>query len=508
VAVPDEGHSRHGEAPTEAGVGRQAVRGIPWSLGGYAISRAMTLVTTIVLARLLTPEDFGLIALAMLALTVLNVLSDGGLTSVLVVRQDFGRRALGTVLTLLLLAGGAVSLLLVALAPLVADLFREPDLTAVLRAIAGISLLSGFYWFYDMLLQRELEFRRRFVAQLARTVAYGAVALTMAVLGAGVWSLVGGQLAGAVVVSVVLYVLAPYRVRPAFDRAAAGSALRAGHGFLLQIASSTVQDNLDYLVIGRVLGAGPLGAYSMAYRLGEVPYASIADPIARVTFAAMARMKHAGQAVGPMFLRSLSFTCMLTWPLGLLLSAAADPFTRAVFGDQWLVMIAPLSILGLWAAARATETTIGWFLNAAGEAGRNGRIATYLLAPLALAVILAAGAGGTVAVAWVLLGHLVVTLLAQAAVAHRRLGVDAGSQWRAIRVLLPPAAGCWAATRLAVEAADALAPAATLALAVAAGLAAYAALVVLISPALVRRALQEARAMLKRPVAEQTEPAA
>jgi lipopolysaccharide exporter len=506
VAVPDEGHSRHGEAPPEA-VGRQAVRGIPWSLGGYAVSRAMNLLTTVVLARLLTPEDFGLIAVALLALTVLNVLSDGGLTSVLVVRQDFGRRALGTVLTLLLVAGGVVSLLLVALAPLIAELFREPDLTAIVRAIAGISLLSGFYWFYDMLLQRELEFRKRFVAQLARTVAYGAVALTMAVLGAGVWSLVGGQLAGAVVVSVVLFVLAPYRVRPAFDRGEAATALRAGHGFLLQIASSTVQDNLDYLVIGRVLGAGPLGAYSMAYRLSEVPYASIADPIARVTFAAMARMKHAGQAVGPMFLRSLGFTCMLTWPLGVLLSAAADPFTRAVLGDQWLVMIGPLSVLGLWAAARATETTVGWFLNAAGEAGRNGRIATYLLAPLALAVFIAAETGGTVAVAWVLVAQLVVTLLAQAAVAHRRLDVSSGSQWKAIRGLVVPAAACWAATRLVIEAADGLGPAAVLALGVAAGLAVYVALVAVLSPALVRRALEEGRRMRRRGLAEQTEPA-
>ncbi|MDQ3851086.1 MAG: oligosaccharide flippase family protein, partial [Actinomycetota bacterium] len=431
---------------------------MPWSLGGYALSRVITLLTTVVLARLLTPEDFGIVALAVLALTVVNVFSDVGLTGVLVVRQDFDRRAQGTVLTMLLVSGGLFSALLVALAPLAADVFREPRLVDVLRALGALSFLSGFYWFYDMLLQRELEFRARFVAQMARTGAYAAVAIALAAVGAGVWSLVLGQLAGAVVVSIVLVALAPYRVRPTFQRWAVRAALGEGHGFLLQAGATTVQDNLDFIVVGRALGADALGSYSMAYRLGEVPYASIADPIARVNFSAFARRRHAGEDVGPTFLRSLQAVALVTWPLGLLLSATAAPFTRAILGDRWTAMIGPLAVMGIWAAVRPLETTVGWLLNAVGEAGRSGRISTVLLLPLVPALVGGAHLGGTTGVAWVLLVHLTVTVLLLAGVAQRRLDVSLRRQGRAVRSLVPAAIACWVAARAMAEATSDVAP--------------------------------------------------
>lgn len=497
MSVDDEGSGKAEESRSQALTPDRARGNLPWSLGGYALSRAVGLLTTVVLARLLSPEDFGVLALAMLALAVANVFSDGGLTSVLIVRQDFGRRAQGTVLTMLLASGAVFSALLFALAPLAADLFREPQLGGVLRALAILSFVSGLYWFYDMLLQRELEFRSRFMAQMARTVSYAGAAILLAALGAGVWSLVAGQLAGAVVVSVVLLWVAPYRVRPAFERSVARTALQEGQGFLLQAGSTTVRDNLAFAVVGGTLGAGPLGAYSMAYRLGEVPYATIADPIARVSFSVFARKRHAGEDVAPGFLRVLQLVTLVTWPLGLILSGAADPFTRALLGDAWLAMIGPLSVLGIWAAVRAMETTVIWFLNAVGQAGRSGRISTVLLVPLVPALIAGAALGGISGVAWVVLTYQVVTLLLLATLSHRHLGVSLRRQGLALRSLAIPAAGCWAAARLSAEATADLPSGASLTLAVIAAATAYLILVSLIDQALLRTAVHELRRALK-----------
>ena len=476
----------------------QVARGIPWSLAAQAASRVITLLTTIVLARLLVPADFGLVALAMLALTTINVLSDLGLTGVLVVRQDLDRRGQGTLLTLLLLAGAVCALLLAALAPLVADFFAEPRLADVLRALAALTLISGLSWFYDMLLQRELEFRKRFVAQLVRNCTYAVVAIALAVAGAGVWSLVVGQLVAAVVVTVALLALAPYRVPPTFDRGSARSTLRDGRGFLLQAAATTVQDRLDVLVIGRALGVERVGTYSMAYRLGELPYTAVADPIARVTFPAFARMRHEGRDVGPGYLKGLQTVALATWPIGLLLSGAAEPFTRAVLGEKWLPMIGPLAVLGVWASLRALETTLGWFLNATGQAGRSGRISAGLLLPFAAALVAGAEIGGTTGVAWAVLAHLVTTLALQARVAQRRLGLGIRRQWHALRPLVAPAAGCWGAARGVAVAADALPPALALAASAGAGAAAYLVLLRVLAPAVLRTARDQVRESIGR----------
>lgn len=470
-------------------------RGIPWSLAAQIASRAITLLTTIVLARLLVPADFGVVALAVLALTALNVLSDLGLTGVLVVRQDLDRRAQGTLLTLLVGAGAIAAVLLVALAPLIADLFRESRVTDILRALAALALISGVAWFYDMLLQRELEFRKRFQAHMVRNLAYAVVAIGLAVLGGGAWSLVGGQLVGTLAVTLALVWLAPYRIRPAFDRATAASSLRDGRGFLVQAGATTVQDNLHFLVVGRTLGAAPLGAYSMAYRLSELPQVALAEPVARVTFPGFARMRHGGDDVAPGFLRTLTVVALITLPLGMILSAAADPFTRAVLGDQWLPMIGPLSVLGVWSGLRCLEAILGWFLNAMGQAGRSGAISAMLLVPLAPALVAGAAIADATGVAWVVLLHLTVTLVLQSAVAHRHLGVAVRRQWHALRPLVLPAVTCWGLTRLVATLTEGLAAGLTLASAGAAGVAVYVLMIRVGAPELLRTVVDYARTL-------------
>jgi O-antigen/teichoic acid export membrane protein len=480
----------------------RAVKGIPWTMLSYAANRVVSVATTILLARLLVPADFGLFALALLGTGFISQFSGFGLGTTLVLRQDLDRRGQGTILSLLLLTGVAFAALLAALTPLAAALFEEPRLVDVLLVMAGILSFTGVNWFYDSLLQRELAFRRRFVTQMISTVAFSAVALVFALQDAGVWALVAAHISMHASKGIALLCLAPYRVRPAFDRRVARDALSTGGGFVLQDAAAYLQQNADYIVIGRVLPTSQLGYYSMAYRQAELPHYAIADPVARVTFPSFAGMRHRGEDVMPAFLSGLRLVALATCPLAVILSAAADPFTRALFGDAWLPMIGVLSVLGVWAVARPLEVTVAWLLNSIGAARRVGLISVAMLAPFVAGLFIASSSGGITAVAWVLLGHMVVLLTTLVVTVQRVTGVSVARQWAALRPLFLASAVSWAATRWACGTLESSPPALTLAVACAIALTVYLGAIRLLQPTLLAQALGQLRRAVGRPGAQ------
>lgn len=469
----------------------KAIRGVPWTIASYAGNKLVFLATTVVLARLLVPEDFGLLALALLAVTFFNVFSDLGLSAALVLRQDLSERAKGTVLTLMLALSAIMATLLAALSPLIAGLFNEPRLAGVLAALAPMVFLAGITWFYEAVLQRELEFRRRFAALAAQSVTYAVVTIVLAALDAGVWSLVAGQIVATLVLGAVLVTLAPYRVRPAFDRADAHDILESSKGFMVQGGLAFISRSLDYFAVGRVLGATQVGFYSMAFRMAELPYLGIADPVAKVTFPGFARMHGRGEDVGPSFLSTLRLIALVTCPLGVWLSATAEPFTQAVFDDRWLPMIGPVAVLGIWAAIRPLQATIGWLLNSIGEASLLGWISALGIAPLVPALLVAADLGGITAVAWVVLAEASLSLVVLAFFAQRRAGVGMAQQLRVTAPVLAGSAVSWVVARAAVEAMGGQTATIALAVSAVAGLASYVVVLAVVAPGLMRDALAQ-----------------
>jgi len=253
-------------------VDERAVRGVPWTLLTYAGNKLFTIATIILLARLLAPSDFGVMAIAMLMVNFFGYFGNFGLQATLVLRPALPMRAKGTLLTMMWVLGAAIAVGLAAASPLLGDLFEEPELAGVLAAMAATMVFGGPRWFYESLLQLEYEFRPRFAAQIASSAVTAGVSIGLALSGAGVWSLAGGFIAGGLVHTIALIVLAPYRVPLAFDRGHARNAIKDGSGFVAQGGLQFVQDNADYLVVSRVLGSAQLGYYSMGYRLGELPF--------------------------------------------------------------------------------------------------------------------------------------------------------------------------------------------------------------------------------------------
>lgn len=478
-------------------MGDKALRSIPWTLLTYAVNKGLLLVTTIVLARILDPRDFGLIALATLALLTLAIFSDFGFGAAIVLRQDLGREGLRTALTAMLGLGLVVGGVIVALSPLAGRLFREPSLPPILTALAATVPIGAFVSFYESVLQRELEFRRRFAGQLVQGIAYTVVGLGAAVLGAGVWSLVAAQIASVTMQGATLLVLATIRVRPGFSGPAARDLLQTGRGFIAQGWLAFASQNADYFIVGRLLGTAPLAFYSMAYRVGSLPYLAIADPIAKVTFPAFAKLHQRGEDVTEAFLSTLRLIALATVPVGVILSAAAAPFTECVFGANWRPMIGVLTALGIWAAIRPTQVTVGWLLNSMGLAGSTAVVAAALLPVSIAALSLAAHRGGINAVAWVAVIMLVLSLTMLSLLVARRARIGVGRQLAALLPALAGSVPAWAAAKLAGDALMPAHPILALVAAVGAGAAAYAVTVIAVAPRLPAQTLRQVRRMVR-----------
>ena len=428
-----------------------AVRGIPWTFLSYAGTRIVGVVAILLLARLLVPNVFGLVAFASFVIQFVVYFTSLGLGPAMVIQTDLDRADLGTVQTSMLALGPLSAGVLLAVSPLAADVLDDPKLVGVLAVLTIPVAFSGLTNFYGALLQRELAFRSLSACLLAQAGVTAVVSVLLAYLGAGVWSIVAGQVAGAALYTAALLWLTPFHVRPRFKLEVARAHVRRGLGFVLQGGFSFLEQNVDYAVVGSVIGGRPLGAYSLAYRLSELPCNAIVEPIAAVTFPGFARMKHRGEDFSQSFLSVLRAVAVVGCPVALILAAAAEPFVRAVLGDKWLLMVGSLSVLGLWGAVRIVQATTAWMLNSVGLAMQLGRAYALLVAATAPVLFLAAARGGLTAVSLVMLGNVVVTLTVALYLAVRTVGISGGRIWTALRPVVLAAAPTWLVTRALAE---------------------------------------------------------
>jgi len=348
-------------------IARKSVYGVFWNYTSFGLGKALVFITTAILARLLTPDDFGLVALATLAVSYLSILKDLGLGAALIQRRDNVEEAANTVFTLNLLLGAGLTLAAMALAPLVAAFFREPQVTPVLRWLSLTFVLNSLGAIHLVRLQRELQFRRKLIPDMGRAAVKGAVSIGMALTGFGVWSLVVGQLAGVLAAVVLAWTAFPWRpkltIAPALVKGLSGFGLSVVGVDALTIAT----DNLDYLIVGRVFDNTALGIYTLAYRLPELLVLNPLWVMAAAVFPAYASVQNNPDLLRRGFLSTVRFVEILTMPLSLGLLLTADPLVRVAFGDQWLEAIPIVRVLAVVVLLRATLFNAGDVYKAIGR---------------------------------------------------------------------------------------------------------------------------------------------
>ena len=320
-------------------IGTRTVRGMFWAYGSFVGVRLASFITTAVLARLLLPKDFGLIALAMTFMTFLDMLQGLGVGEALVV-SDPDRLANEADTAFALSSGMGLVLWLAsaALGPAAAALFHEPRMVVIMPALGITFLIYGLGSTHYALAMRGIDFRSRTVAEIADAIVRGVIGVVLALAGAGVWALVAGYIGGAVAMTIVVWKMVEWQPRWRLGREHMRRLLGFGGALTAVGIMGAFLNQFDNAVVGRVLGPTELGFYSIANRLPYLLIISLAAATGQVLFPAFAALD--GEAMIRGFLTSLRYTAMVALPLTAVLITLAEAITLAIFGPQWRGAIA------------------------------------------------------------------------------------------------------------------------------------------------------------------------
>jgi O-antigen/teichoic acid export membrane protein len=388
-------------------IARKTAWGFIWNFSAYFLGKIIVLITTAILARILAKSDFGLVAVAVVAINYLSVLKDLGLGVALIQRKGEVQEAANTVFTINLLLGLVLSAVVIPLAPLVAAYFRDPQVIPVLRWMGISFVINALGSVHTNWLVRDLDYRRKLVPELGSALTKGVVSIGMAYLGYGVWSLVFGQIIGAVISVVLVWIILPWRPRLTIDRNVAGSFMKFGFSVTLIDIITQITDNIDYVIVGRFFGLVPLSIYTLAYRLPEMLVIGNLWVMGGVVFPAFSSIQDQPEELRRGFLASVRVVQLFAVPVCLGLLIAADPIVRVVFGDQWLEAIPILRVLAVYAWVYSLGYHVGGLYKAIGRPDILLRLSLLTLVIIIPSLLIGARFG----MIGVAVGHLVAVFI-------------------------------------------------------------------------------------------------
>jgi teichuronic acid exporter len=387
----------------------QALSGFRWTASVRLLSQIITWAITLIVIRLLTPADYGLLAMATVFVSVLAMFSEMGLGAAVVQKADVDvpllRRVFGVVLVIHL----SLAALLALSAPLIASFYGEPRVLPVLQVLSLQFVLAGFAVIPDAQLQRRMEFRNRSLLDLSSAVLASVTTLAMALNGAGVWALVAGSLLSQAWKTIGINWLSPFRYWPDFSLSGIRSMLRFGG----QIAASQLCwmffSQVDVLLCAKLLGKEVLGFYSVAMHLASLPNQRISGLVNQVAFPAFSSMQKDIERVGANTLAGVRILSFFAFPILWGVSSVAPDVVDVILGSKWSAAAVPLQVLGLVMPLRMMGNFVQVAVQGVGRSDivlRNAMTAA-LIAPIAFFAGIHWGGLLGLSLAWLVVSPLV-----------------------------------------------------------------------------------------------------
>lgn len=473
--------------------GRQAA----WNYLVFALSKSSTLLMTVVVARLLDPAEFGLFALAILVANLFDYVKDLGVAAALVQNRRDWRSIAPTGLTLSVTFGLLASGVLAGTADLSAHALGHPELANFIRVLAIGLALNALSTIPAAWLRRSMNFSARLAPEALGALTKTVLTIGLAATGHGVWSLVYGQLAAIVVMTVLYWVVGRTRPTLGFDGVIARELIRFGIPVTAVTLLAYAIYNVDYLAVGSRLGATELGLYTLAYRIPELLVLNLCVVVSEVLFSALSSLQDDRESLTRHYLEALTVVVALTAPIGIGLAAAAQPLVATLYGDEYAGSAPILSVLALYTVIYSASFHAGDVFKAIGRPGILTAINAAKLAALVGPIWWAAGHSVTL-VAWALLGVEVLHFLVRMALLRRMTT----ARWPAIAaaVVRPAAAALpmGAALLLLGTVTGRLAAPLELALLIVVGICVYVLLLRVTAPDLVKWVLTAVRSRMSR----------
>jgi O-antigen/teichoic acid export membrane protein len=366
---------------------QQMTRGGLWVFASHALEQGLSIVRSVILARLLMPSDFGLIGLAAIFTAALQILTETGVWPALIQRKEVDQDVLSTAWIMMAARGLILGLIVVALAPLAAWFFQTPLLIPVLRVTALTFALGGLNSLSLVLLQKFLNFRLLTYIQLTTTCVQFVVAVALAFLLRNFWALVIAELAGAICALALSYLVHDFRPRLRFSWSRARELVNFGRYLTLSGMVTYLATQGDDAYVGKFLGAEALGFYGMAYRASNLPATSISHVINRVTLPGFSAVQDDLAYLRRLYLQTLRMTALLIIPFAGGMFALASYLIPVLYGERWLPVIPSFQMLCFFGLERAIGSVAGPVFLALGKPKWVLQLGLAKLAAMALCIV-------------------------------------------------------------------------------------------------------------------------
>lgn len=364
-----------------ASLADRAARGVLWTGAGQVLRQLIQVGSSVILVRLLVPGDFGLIGMAMFFVGIGQLLADFGVGSAIVQARSDDRIVLSSCFWLNLAVAVLLAAILLGCGPLIGSFYKRSDLVPIVAALSLNLLLSGLQVVPSALLYRDMRFADLARAQVLGSLTGALAAIALAWVGLGVWALVAQPLFGSTAYLLACTLSQRWYPRFEFSWTKVAPLARFSAALLGTNVLGYMNRNADSLLVGRVLGAGPLGYYSMAIQLMLYPLQQVSSVIVRVLFPTLVQIKDDLPRLRAAYLKAVACIALITFPIMGGLFALADDFVLVVFGHEWVEMVPLLKVLAWVGMMQSVGTTVGTIYLSTGNPGVALRV-TLIGAPV------------------------------------------------------------------------------------------------------------------------------
>lgn len=368
------------------GLKKKVKSGLKYVVIFNLFNKVLTFIITVVLARMLLPKDFGMIALAFLVIGAISLLNNFGLGEAIIQSRNNVRKIYSSAFLLSMTISIIAVIISFLLAEPISSFYGKPELASLIRFLSFVFIIDSLGLIPSAILERNMEFSKKLVPETLPIIFYALLSILLAMNGFGYWSMAIAHLASRVVQTVTLWIIKPWKPSFSIDMDVTRYLLRFGKEMILVSIFLFLLIQGDNAVIGKVLGVEALGFYALAYGLASLPATNFVNIVSRVTLPAYAKIKNNREILRNAFIKVLNYVYILAMPISVGLILLSREITLTVYGEKWAPIMIPLMILSVFGLFRAVASSSGSLFIAIGRPDVLKRITRIQLMIMVLTI--------------------------------------------------------------------------------------------------------------------------
>ena len=334
---------------------RQILAGFGWQAASTYMNRIVGLATTLILAKLLTPEQFGIVAIASMIIEVLQLLKDMGLSEALIYQHREDAVLVDTAHTILVGFNTLLFVIAAVLSPFVAQYYNSPIIMPVIIVLSSNLIWDSLRSVPRTLIRRNIDFGKLVIPEVVPVAISCVISIVMAFTGFGVWSLVAKTVVHSLLGFILLRHILPYRPSFRYDKAAARELFHYGKFIVGTTLLLVVLYNIDRFYVSSVLGLAAVGIFDLATRISDLPVKQFSHMMGTVMFPVFSKIERAGEGLRQAFLKTFKYVALVCVPVAIGISVFGPTLISLLYGPRWAGLEAPLAWLALYAMFRSLQ---------------------------------------------------------------------------------------------------------------------------------------------------------